>query len=125
MRISDWSSDVCSSDLEQLPFRRLVSGARARLVQRLVVPVDQLVAPVADAVVREGVVYRVLVHPIAMVGHLRPVVGGASLEDRAQAAPLHVGRHRQAGIVEEGRREVDRSEENTSELQSLMRISYA
>src|SRR3546814_13324073 len=67
---------------------------------------DQLVALVADAVVREGIVYGVLVHPVAMVGDLRPVVGDTSFQDWAQAAPLHVGRHRQLGIVEEGRREV-------------------
>src|SRR3546814_16898519 len=41
--------------VEQLPLRRLAAGTRARLVQRLVVPVDQLVALVADAVVREGI----------------------------------------------------------------------
>src|SRR3546814_4597168 len=90
-------------------------------------------------------------HPVAMVGDLRPVVGDASFQDWAQAAPLPVGRHRQLGIVEEGRREVDvrrdglrhagpearrianqdrhlerfRTAEHTSELQSLMRIQYS
>src|SRR3546814_5901489 len=36
MRISDWSSDVCSSDLDQAPFRT-VGPARHNIVARVVV----------------------------------------------------------------------------------------
>src|SRR3546814_10054915 len=57
--------------------------------------------------------------------------------DRADGAPLHVVRRRICGrrqgearhpcddACADGRRHADRSEEHTSELQSLMRISYA
>src|SRR3546814_1145903 len=78
MRISDWSSDVCSSDL--LP-------ARARTRPRNHRP-----------------------------GH------AAELEWRRRRARLLHPRHR---VGRRHHRDVERSEEHTSELQSLMRISYA
>ena len=62
---------------------------------------------VADAVVGVGVVVLVLVHPVAVVGDLRPVGGQLAAQQATQAAPLHVARHRRAGQVEEGGREVD------------------
>src|SRR3546814_1425317 len=71
MRISDWSSDVCSSDLPQQPRR----GARERIDRRSPCP--------SQATARSGL------------------------------TPAGQPRFRQ------------RSEEHTSELQSLMRISYA
>src|SRR3546814_4921108 len=77
MRISDWSSDVCSSDLS-------VVGHRAR----------------AD---RKGLAG-------AVRPHLRP-------------RPETTGRAPRARARE--RDQSARSEEHTSELQSLMRISYA
>src|SRR3546814_3337032 len=98
MRISDWSSDVCSSDLQadrpESAWRRAVSRRRRSLqVHR-----------------QDG-------------GH---GVGRADLRNRLQDAPrsplsgstrrLHRSLSRAAG---------GRSEEHTSELQSLMRISYA
>src|SRR3546814_2398042 len=91
MRISDWSSDVCSSDL------RAGDGARRdRLCQ-------------ADA---------------------PPPGDGLHELDRAGCDQYGDGRRagaRQpaAGAVCPRRRLCQRSEEHTSELQSLMRISYA
>src|SRR3546814_10774270 len=85
MRISDWSSDVCSSDLH---------------LQRLRDP-----APEPGAL-----------HPL----HLQPVGHvGRDAEMREQRIGLehHVDRPPV--------RPDARSEEHTSELQSLMRISYA
>src|SRR3546814_5272698 len=53
------------------------------------------------------------------------VVGGDRITDRAQAVAVHAG-HRPAAVGgADRRRAVPRSEEHTSELQSLMRISYA
>src|SRR3546814_7956527 len=78
MRISDWSSDVCSSDLGGLRHRRHI---RSEAVEAF--------APAAGMAV-------------------------AAL-DRAERS-LMEGEPRPAAI---------RSEEHTSELQSLMRISYA
>src|SRR3546814_4162940 len=90
MRISDWSSDVCSSDLEQQHARRCQQclGERSQL---------------QDAERGYG----------GHHGHGDAVAGFCP------------GHRRQPGI---GERDIDfagRSEEHTSELQSLMRISYA
>src|SRR3546814_4381581 len=55
---------------------------------------------------------------------------GAALGDGAQGRAelrLHqpLAGHERAAVIEEDRRDIGRSEEHTSELQSLMRISYA
>src|SRR3546814_4450009 len=87
MRISDWSSDVCSSDLCR------AGGAGVREPR----PDD----PVA------GAARAVLSVALVAVGTGRRRYPGARLPARlARAVAL-------------------RSEEHTSELQSLMRISYA
>src|SRR3546814_1664649 len=86
MRISDWSSDVCSSDL--------LAGRRAVLGDQAVHVVDGAVA------------------------------GRAAARDQDRAArPAQVERCAEAGVAPPDHQ--DRSEEHTSELQSLMRISYA
>src|SRR3546814_7721535 len=102
MRISDWSSDVCSSDLG----RRVGAGGAAdgRLVD-----VDHLVA-----IFEAG-------HLVVRAGDDAGAVegaGGRRIEGVDGEAGLARTRH--AGDAGEGR-----SEEHTSELQSLMRISYA
>src|SRR3546814_10218698 len=95
MRISDWSSDVCSSDLE---VERLCEIDVARLVIR-----------------RRGVrdVRREHHHALA-----------AQLERRRMQAKEFLGCHHPVPSFAALRRRA-RSEEHTSELQSLMRISYA
>src|SRR3546814_5621513 len=82
MRISDWSSDVCSSDLRP----DLVTQSIPRLWN---------IGQKAFVVIIFG--------PRGFSGHL--------IEDAA------------VGQAQNDR--IDRSEEHTSELQSLMRISYA
>src|SRR3546814_9476108 len=95
MRISDWSSDACSSDLDAGIF--LQQAAQRMLVER------------ADDRVRQS-------HQ----RFRRPAVDRAGRSDEiarkidAQDLPAAVGQDDEA-----------RSEEHTSELQSLMRISYA
>src|SRR3546814_1893439 len=96
MRISDWSSDVCSSDLvlhaQLLPGRGLAGPGDRRGDHRLVLLAERRHLGVAIDGDR-----------VAVVGHQRV--------QRLDQAP---------------RRGVDhRSEEHTSELQSLMRTSYA
>src|SRR3546814_10656447 len=87
MRISDWSSDVCSSDLLTAGHsvktwgRRCFRLSRSELIDR--------------------------------AGELLPNGPGAPGDAETQ-------RYRNGDDYENGR-----SEENTSELQSLMRISYA
>src|SRR3546814_4400436 len=97
MRISDWSSDVCSSDLR---FLRLLGYLRSAHPQ----PGEDR----SDAEQSRG--DR---HPIPGKGGEDE---GAADEDRRDHRDEARTRHTQA---------LDRSEEHTSELQSLMRISYA
>src|SRR3546814_2648849 len=93
MRISDWSSDVCSSDL-----RGEVQGARR--TRRAARPPCQYSSGEAEYLqVR------------------RPGDAGRQPCDRM---PVHRDDRRPAGRLSRSR-----SEEHTSELQSLMRISYA
>src|SRR3546814_7926139 len=99
MRISDWSSDVCSSDL--------VKATVAEVERRNRGPVDVLVN-------NAGIV----------------ISGPVELHDMAAtklAFDTNVfGYQRLARAVLPGMRaKKSRSEEHTSELQSLMRISYA
>src|SRR3546814_1237455 len=92
MRISDWSSDVCSSDLGRQQHHGRVEGRRGLLHQ-----VEQHPDQHGQ---REQVVPALLDH----VEDARQFLAG-------QAVEVVAGRVR--------------SEEHTSELQSLMRISYA
>src|SRR3546814_1222028 len=111
MRISDWSSDVCSSDL---------GGARAvdDLIHRLAHQAD-MVGGEVEAVHRRaiGVLGQVRHHDIA------------GREPRRHHRELgRVGQHialADCRVDRVGNGPALRSEEHTSELQSLMRISYA
>src|SRR3546814_8603709 len=130
MRISDWSSDVCSSDLL----------ARA----------ESLIGSIPDYP-EPGIVFRDITPLLADAAALRtcidallaPFAGGfdvvAGIEARgfllAGAAAIAAGSGlvpiRKAGKLPRPAASVSyaleygRSEEHTSELQSLMRISYA
>src|SRR3546814_6046302 len=117
MRISDWSSDVCSSDLEfdrakgaeQLRHREEHIGER-RDEQRAAIDRERD-QPEQD--IHADHQHRGAAADIAAVGDAEQV------EDRMRD-------HRRGEQVEpEGDIAAPRSEENTSELQSLMRISYA
>src|SRR3546814_3035889 len=101
MRISDWSSDVCSSDLNaDLEF------VHFKIAHVLPVRLDHGERNAGDAEVEES-------HSAA-VDDPQP----DSLTGREQEFQVVRGR---VAVDEEG----IRSEEHTSELQSLMRISYA
>src|SRR3546814_7225069 len=112
MRISDWSSDVCSSDLlfgeQHVRHRRLCHFALKRSVQ-----LDTaFLGCRRHAHVEHGIEAR----PI------RQIVGSL---DRAHAlAQLTHECEQSLGLALRGQRRYPRSEEHTSELQSLMRISY-
>src|SRR3546814_1177580 len=115
VRISDWSSDVCSSDLGGLveePGHRGVEDVADRLE---VVPQLPLLLG-GDRRVVEGraPVRRALVH-----GEARDL-GCDHGDDLHPAGARADHGHPLAGAVDRRR-----SEEHTSELQSLMRISYA
>src|SRR3546814_3536382 len=112
MRISDWSSDVCSSDLH----------AAHRLDVRAVIVAH----------------FRVL----RLAAHRPPLVAILGIGGGDRLAPRQPGNRGGSGViiveladqpvlrildrrVVEAAAEPERSEEHTSELQSLMRISYA
>src|SRR3546814_8663527 len=124
MRISDWSSDVCSSDLHVVALRRLA----ARIARG---------TGVARRLLRGGhgreQRLRGFLQRLGLGLDLRLVVAlhrGLELGDRTLDAADQVARHLVAVVLDRAARAVDqrvglRSEEHTSELQSLMRISYA
>src|SRR3546814_1637414 len=120
MRISDWSSDVCSSDLPH-DVRDVVLGADGVLdsADAGTVLIDMttsdptLAEEIASAATGKG------------VSSLDAPVSGGDLGARNAALTIMVGGD--AAAFESARPLFDlmRSEEHTSELQSLMRISYA
>src|SRR3546814_2135706 len=100
MRISDWSSDVCSSDLRR--FQPLYLNISAE--KRPDVAADGALLPFPDQSFEAVICSEVLEHvpdPRLVLDEIARVLkpGGCLL--------------------------LTRSEEHTSELQSLMRISYA
>src|SRR3546814_2127689 len=137
MRISDWSSDVCSSDLYRAIFgavvvqavdafiheggdeqrhadRQVPAEAKAR--QRILADMGDLVDEAARAIERQHRDQRRGEHPRCRGGQDRG--GDAGIADE--------GRGEEIGPIEAcARRHQVRSEEHTYELQSLMRISYA
>src|SRR3546814_9744002 len=101
MRISDWSSDVCSSDLVATRGQALLNRYWGGYVA-LTIGDDATLSVVRD--------------PSGMMPcYVRRTPDGAILASDMPA------------LAERGQVDVDhgRSEEHTSELQSLMRISYA
>src|SRR3546814_5511114 len=130
MRISDWSSDVCSSDLSGIPDGR----------DGIVVDVDALdegdvILPLVDVTLlptkldRTGLVIRgegALPFGVVRQADLACAIDRDRPRRRARELPLVIGQRRQAELSAQERKAiVDQSEEHTSELQSLMRISYA
>src|SRR3546814_935790 len=113
MRISDWSSDVCSSDLGVPPqdiavverdpvFARVIA---ARFPQVRVLQGD---ASELRRLLRE-----------AGIGPVKAVVSGLPLLSIPDRICLRIIGEAICALTD------DRSEEHTSELQSIMRISYA
>src|SRR3546814_6771704 len=105
MRISDWSSDVCSSDL-------CGHGRHCRYCTP-----DRREHPI-NARVGNGV-QRGYAAPILHTRHPGPV------DQDAGGIPRRIRRAREHELFHSWSVEGIRSEEHTSELQSLMRISYA
>src|SRR3546814_7887380 len=120
MRISDWSSDVCSSDLAVAMYRRnhrkrQLAPADAETLKRIRERPPQL------QVQREG---------LCLVRHhgldIEPGAERRSVAVDNRAA--HIATPTQHLLRRQHRlehRKIHRSEEHTSELQSLMRHSYA
>src|SRR3546814_3073960 len=118
MRISDWSSDVCSSDLQAA---EVAAPGQLDLLDYLGPGIDGVAAE-ARRRVRAGVDGGELHGAAETVERKRPRQRDhvATVDDAPAEAALALGM-----LVEVHARRVLRSEEHTSELQSLMRISYA
>src|SRR3546814_1284757 len=99
MRISDWSSDVCSSDLRPLAEQIIQADKTSLLVGQ-----------------------QEFRHQFAYLGRRR---AGVALYEAVDQSIDRFGKMRAQPpkLVREGLQ--PRSEEHTSELQSLLRISYA
>src|SRR3546814_9985142 len=115
MRISDWSSDVCSSDLAG---DQAVAVARVGFVARIVARnADEDGGAVAAHLDRRAAGPDVLV-VVFEPRNVQIVAEAAARQARDRAADADQVADRRAGRH-------DRSEEHTSELQSLMRNSYS
>src|SRR3546814_2139610 len=121
MRISDWSSDVCSSDFNAQVAKLIASytdDALAALMTNLgghcLETLTDAFDRAADDVPTMFIAYTIKGFGLPFAGHKD---NHAGLMNPTQIAALRD----QFGIAEGG----ERSEEHTSELQSLMRISYA
>src|SRR3546814_3811045 len=126
MRISDWSSDVCSSDLDK-------NSMNAAIISSIV--------GLASALDMETTAEGVETHDdLALVrglgcSHVQGYIYGRPMDLAEVLVLLREGGGRAEAQGFKSTREprltvfrtiqIDRSEEHTSELQSLMRISYA
>src|SRR3546814_1645189 len=112
MRISDWSSDVCSSDLAD---GFLVAGLRARGVDLHV----ETALEAFDRQLQMDLALAAQQHLVGVAVVLQHQRGILLAELGDAGGELHL-------VLAVVRPDCQaRSEEHTSELQSLMRISYA
>src|SRR3546814_10661532 len=117
MRISDWSSDVGSSDLPGIERRHLDIG---RQRQR---PVRGGDPSGAEFFAIGGLIPRLAAVPARIADRVIGRGGGGNIGGAAHGIGLADPYRRIADRAEIAT--AGRSEEHTSELQSLMRISYA
>src|SRR3546814_2239758 len=157
MRISDWSSDVCSSDLFPKALTRAATPRRRQMIGHSLAQADKLVIvetkghrAVHHGHIRHG--RQRGEHAVAPRGRCQPLdlgplrqqaaakfgVGldkqdllagirrrhGSGKTRRARSDDQNVGVS-ETMVITVGIDAFGRSEEHTSELQSLMRISYA
>src|SRR3546814_7932102 len=118
MRISDWSSDVCSSDLLQIPVVRIARSG------------DECIGAIAESRVQFGAQRAPDQGDVGFGLGLQ--LHAIDLDGRAWGRPVR-GCDREDERVRDGgwghrcimQLPCGRSEEHTSEIQSLMRIQYA
>src|SRR3546814_5075701 len=121
MRISDWSSDVCSSDLTAVA----VVGPNGRQFTALDTTTVRFRTLGQDEIAR----YVDAEQPFDCAGSFKAEGLGIALfeaiESRDPTAPIGLPLIATADLLREAGFALPRSEEHTSELQSLMRKSYA
>src|SRR3546814_7587029 len=120
MRISDWSSDVCSSDLERVGQGASVAlDGYLALLHRLEQGGLRLRRRAVDLVGEQQVCEH---RPLTEAE--RPRSAGCRVR-RVDELAQQLGGHQVGRELDPCEVERQRSEEHTSELQSLMRSSYA
>src|SRR3546814_10591125 len=105
MRISDWSSDVCSSDLRAILYSATNAGWGGQVQPRVFIDADKRIVLTADFVDQTGTKLKGV--------FLRKETPTGEQVTTAESGQFALSADR------------SRSEEHASELQSLMRISYA
>src|SRR3546814_2209585 len=123
MRISDWSSDVCSSDLKKAAApKKAAALKKAATAGAATGRIAQVIGAVVD---------------VQFTGTLPAILNALETENNGNRLVLEVAQHLGENTVRtiamdatdgltRGQPVTDtRSEEHTSELQSLMRTSYA
>src|SRR3546814_9976403 len=119
MRIRDWSSDVCSSDLATVSAKVTGKVLEVLIEEGQHVEAGEVMAtldPVDAAAQRDLAA--------AQLAAARSQIGGAQARvDEAEANAARLGPLVKQQLVSQAQYDQARSEEHTSELQSLMRIS--
>src|SRR3546814_2427773 len=118
MRISDWSSDVCSSDLHVNGIHRRTAKAIHRRSAELLRKAGEQRCDPRDIIALRGLGIRATKQYILDQERVEP----ATIDDRPQDERREIVG---PAILQPALAREMRSEEHTSELQSLMRISYA
>src|SRR3546814_5175134 len=116
MRISDWSSDVCSSDLTAIEG---LTAAKDKLPDYSLTlrAMDERLDRIDERLHRIDQHPAMQLTPLTMAAQMFEASKTCRAEDRKAIGDGREALARPLGQV--------RSEEHTSELQSLMRISYA
>src|SRR3546814_1958083 len=131
MRISDWSSDVCASDLR---VKQRIALQQSAAALQAGVSVHCLLG-IADAK-RDGMKIPLSLLAILALGACQSAPGSRTADDVPSTQTPGPGGSGQtykalgtepfwALQIENGKMTFQRSEEHTSEIQSLMRIVYA
>src|SRR3546814_4421857 len=120
MRISDWSSDVCSSDLDRLilacPGKELIlAAARGHVLP------DQHPEMVGIVIIARGLDLDVLAQHVESRLLEEDEVAFHRLLGRRRVAPVGPPALIERAVLEDGFVVEQRSEEHTPELQSLIR----
>src|SRR3546814_7737481 len=115
MRISDWSSDVCSSDL---PAPGAVTGLHQLRSEELLHLAHQTTLPTLETSFERTIAS-------VPAADLEPLVADTLSARRLPVPTVLNGLIARLKDEQDARALASRSEEHTSELQSLMRISYA
>src|SRR3546814_6579073 len=115
MRISDWSSDVCSSDL--------LGGWRSLIGERQARPENARLTKLLRGN-SESIIQCSCRGSVDLVEEIACENAGGNALVAERVAPMDARVDDSKSLLRSGIGDV-RSEEHTSELQSLMRISYA